>query len=58
VKIGQRMRVTTDTYPGKAYEGCVFFIARRAITPRTVRRRRACKLVYRVKVDILNPLWS
>jgi HlyD family secretion protein len=57
VKVGQRVRVTTDTYPDKRYEGRVSFIASQAeFTPRNVQtEKERVKLVYRIKVDIRNP---
>jgi HlyD family secretion protein len=57
VKVGQRVRVTADTYPGKRYEGHVSFIAAQAeFTPKSVQtEKERVKLVYRVKVDIRNP---
>jgi len=57
VKIGQRVDVTTGTYPGKVYEGCVSFLASQSeFTPKNVQtEKERVKLVYRVKVDIPNP---
>lgn len=57
VKLGQRARVTTDTYPGKAYDGRVSFISSQAeFTPKSVQTEKVrVKLVYRIKVDIQNP---
>jgi HlyD family secretion protein len=57
VKLGQRVRVTTDTYPGKAYEGQVSFISSQAeFTPKSVQTEKVrVKLVYRIKIDIRNP---
>jgi HlyD family secretion protein len=57
VKVGQRVRVTTDTYPGKHYEGQVSFIASQAeFTPKNVQtEKERVKLVYRIKIDIQNP---
>ncbi|MCC6362490.1 MAG: efflux RND transporter periplasmic adaptor subunit [Bryobacterales bacterium] len=57
VKVGQQVRLTTDTYPGKHYEGRVSFIASQAeFTPKNVQTgKERVKLVYRVKVDIRNP---
>lgn len=57
VKLGQRARVTTDTYPGKSYEGHVSFISSQAeFTPKSVQTEKVrVKLVYRIKVDIKNP---
>lgn len=57
VKVRQRVRVTSDTYPGKAYEGRVSFIASEAeFTPKNVQTaKERVKLVYRIKVDMPNP---
>jgi HlyD family secretion protein len=57
VNLGQRARVTTDTYPGRIYEGRVSFISSQAeFTPKNVQtERERVKLVYRVKIDIPNP---
>jgi HlyD family secretion protein len=57
VKVGQQVRVTTDTYPDKRYEGRVSFIAAQAeFTPKSVQtEKERVKLVYRIKVDIRNP---
>ncbi len=57
VKVGQPATVTTDTYPGRRYEGKVSFIAAQAeFTPKTVQtRKERVKLVYRVKIDVPNP---
>jgi HlyD family secretion protein len=57
VKWGQMVRVTTDTYPGKIYDGRISFISSEAeFTPKTVQtEKERVKLVYRVKIDIPNP---
>ena len=57
VKVGQKAFVTTDTYPGKRYEGRVSFIASEAeFTPKSVQtRKERAKLVYRIKIDLPNP---
>jgi HlyD family secretion protein len=57
VKVGQRAWVTTDTYPGKRYEGRVSFVAQEAeFTPKNVQtQKERVKLVYRIKIDITNP---
>lgn len=57
VKVGQRVRVITDTFPGRTYEGRVSFIASQAeFTPKNVQTtKERVKLVYRIKVDIPNP---
>jgi HlyD family secretion protein len=57
VKVGQAVRVTTDTYPGKVYEGRISFIASEAeFTPKNVQTpKERVKLVYRVKITVANP---
>ena len=57
VKVGQRARVSTDTYRGKVYDGHVSFIASQAeFTPKSVQTaKERVKLVYRIKVEIANP---
>jgi len=57
VKLGQSATVTTDSYLGKEYEGRISFIASEAeFTPKNVQTtEERVKLVYRVKIDILNP---
>lgn len=57
VKVGQTAAVTTDTFPDKAYEGRVSFIASQAeFTPKSVQtEKERVKLVYRIKITIDNP---
>jgi HlyD family secretion protein len=57
VKVGQRARVSTDTYRGKVYDGRVSFIASQAeFTPKSVQTaKERVKLVYRIKIEIANP---
>ncbi len=57
VKVGQKAFMTTDSFPGKRYEGRVAFIASEAeFTPKTVQtRKERTKLVYRIKIAIPNP---
>jgi HlyD family secretion protein len=57
VKLGMPVRVTTDSYPNKAYDGRVSFIASEAeFTPKQIEtQQERVKLVYRIKVDIANP---
>jgi HlyD family secretion protein len=57
VKVGQKARVTTDTWPGKVYDGIVTFISSEAeFTPKIVQtQKERVKLVYRVKITIPNP---
>jgi HlyD family secretion protein len=57
VKLGSRVNVTTDSFPGKVYTGQVSFIASQAeFTPKQIQTtEERVKLVYRVKIDIPNP---
>ena len=57
VKLGTKARVTTDSYPGKVYEGRVSFIASEAeFTPKQIQtKEERVKLVYRIKIDLDNP---
>ncbi len=57
VKIGSKVRVTTDSYPGKVYNGRVTFIASEAeFTPKQIQtQQERVKLVYRVKIEVENP---
>ncbi|HEU5078417.1 MAG TPA: efflux RND transporter periplasmic adaptor subunit [Opitutaceae bacterium] len=55
-KHGQKVKVTTDSYPNKTYEGTIGFIASDAeFTPKTVQTtKERAKLVFRIKVDVAN----
>jgi HlyD family secretion protein len=57
VKLGQKVTVTTDSYPGKAYPGKITFISSEAeFTPKNVQTtKERVKLVYRIKVSLANP---
>jgi HlyD family secretion protein len=57
VKLGSKARVTTDSFPGKAYNGRVSFISSEAeFTPKQIQTtEERVKLVYRIKIDIENP---
>ncbi len=57
VKLGQKVKVTTDSYPGKTYWGNVSFISSEAeFTPKQIQTPdERVKLVYRIKVDVANP---
>lgn len=57
VKVGQKVRITTDTYPNKIYEGFISFISSRAeFTPKNVQtQEERVKLVYRIKIEVPNP---
>jgi len=56
VKLGQKAQIFTDTYPGKAYEGRVTYIASEAeFTPKNVQtKEERVKLVFGVKVSVTN----
>jgi HlyD family secretion protein len=56
VKIGAKAKITTDSYPGKEYEGRVSFIASEAeFTPKQIQtQEERVKLVYRIKIDLDN----
>lgn len=57
VRIGTPVEVTTDSFPGKKYEGKISFIASDAeFTPKEIQtEEERVKLVYRLKIDIPNP---
>jgi membrane fusion protein YbhG len=57
VKVGQKVRITSDTWPGKAYDGTVSFISQEAeFTPKNIQtEKERVKLVYRIKVTVPNP---
>jgi HlyD family secretion protein len=56
VKLGQKAQVFTDTFPGKAYEGRITYIASEAeFTPKNVQtQEERVKLVFGVKVSVKN----
>lgn len=57
VKLGQEVRVRTDTFPGKVYVGRISYISSEAeFTPKIVQtKKERVRLVYRVKIDLENP---
>ena len=57
VKIGAKAKVTTDSFPGKAYDGRVSYLASEAeFTPKQIQTsEERVKLVYRIKIEIDNP---
>ncbi|MBM3775168.1 MAG: HlyD family efflux transporter periplasmic adaptor subunit, partial [Acidobacteria bacterium] len=57
VKLGTRVKVTADSFPGKVYWGEVTYISPEAeFTPKQIQtQEERVKLVYRVKVSIDNP---
>jgi HlyD family secretion protein len=56
VKLGNKVKVTTDSYPGKAVWGRVSFIASEAeFTPKQIQTaEERVKLVYRIKIELPN----
>jgi HlyD family secretion protein len=57
VKLGDKVKVTSDSYPGKVYIGRVTFISSEAeFTPKQIQTpEERVKLVYRIKVELDNP---
>jgi HlyD family secretion protein len=57
VKLGGRVKVTTDSYPGKVYNGRIAFISSDAeFTPKQIQtEEERVKLVYRIKIEVENP---
>ena len=57
VKLGQPVRLASDSFPGKTYPGRVSFISSEAeFTPKQIQtREERVKLVYRIKIDVENP---
>jgi HlyD family secretion protein len=57
VKLGAKVKVTTDSYPGKVYWGRVTFVSSEAeFTPKQIQTpEERVKLVYRVKIEVDNP---
>jgi HlyD family secretion protein len=56
VKLGQKSKITVDSYKGKAYEGIVTYISSEAeFTPKTVQtQEERVKLVFGIKVRVKN----
>jgi HlyD family secretion protein len=57
VKLGNKVKVTTDSYPDKISWGRISFIASEAeFTPKQIQTaEERVKLVYRIKIDVPNP---
>lgn len=57
VRLGQKLAVRTDAFPGRDFEGVVGFISSEAeFTPKTVQTpKERVKLVFRIKVLLENP---
>lgn len=56
VKLGQKVKLTTDSYPTKTYWGHVSYIASQAeFTPKQIQtKEERVKLVYRIKIEVEN----
>jgi HlyD family secretion protein len=56
IKLGQKVDVTTDSYPGRVYEGTIVFISSESeFTPKTIQtKEERVRLVYRVKIAVVN----
>ena len=56
VKLGQSVKVKTDSYPDKTYEGKIYYISDLAeFTPKTLTTKEdRVKLVYKIKVELNN----
>jgi HlyD family secretion protein len=57
IKLGQQVKVTSDTWKDRKYQGVISFISPEAeFTPRNVQTEaERVKLVYRIKITIPNP---
>ena len=57
IKLGQKMKVHSDSYPNKTYEGSVEYISGEAeFTPKNVQtKQERVRLVYAVKLAVPNP---
>jgi HlyD family secretion protein len=57
IRHGEHVAVTTDSLPGKTYDGVIGFISSEAeFTPKTVQTsKERVKLVFRIKVYVDNP---
>jgi HlyD family secretion protein len=56
VKLGQKVKLTTDSFPGKVYWGKVSYMASEAeFTPKQIQtKEERVKLVYRIKIEVDN----
>ena len=57
IQLGMPVRVKTDSYPNKTYQGKISFISSEAeFTPKQIQtNEERAKLVYRIKVEVENP---
>jgi len=56
VKLGQKVKLITDSLPGRTFEGAITFIASEAeFTPKQIQTpEERVKLVYRIKIEVPN----
>jgi HlyD family secretion protein len=56
VKLGQKVKLTTDSLPGRSFDGVISFIASEAeFTPKQIQTpEERVKLVYRIKIEVPN----
>jgi HlyD family secretion protein len=56
IKLGQNVKLTTDSFPGKTYNGVISFISSDAeFTPKQIQtKEERVKLVYRIKIEVDN----
>ena len=57
IRLNETATVTTDTYPGKKYQGRISFISSEGeFTPKSVETHaERVTLVYRIRIDVDNP---
>ncbi len=57
IKLKDKVKVSTDSFPGKTYEGILSFISSQAeFTPKSVQTfEERVKLMFRIKIDLSNP---
>ena len=55
--MGSKAQLSTDSFPGKTYDGRISFISSEAeFTPKQIQtKEERVKLVYRIKIDVDNP---
>jgi len=56
IKLGQKVKLTTDSFPNKVYWGQISYIASEAeFTPKQIQtKEERVKLVYRIKIEVDN----
>jgi len=57
IKLGGQVKLSTDSFKGKTYDGRISFISSEAeFTPKQIQtKEERVKLVYRIKIDVDNP---